>query len=398
MLPNALAQMMDTLLRLPLLEAAQLRELIQHLPDPQAAAQEMVRRGWITQDQLSSLFPDPQQRPTPGKTMLLDVGDDESPPDADGDNWDLIVSDEEDRADVPPEAERAQADGADEVILLEPETVEQVPVLTGAVSTPQFEKDVPVPVVAGGNADHRQESGTGKLPRKWLGRVSKGLLIGTLFLGSLFAGLPFFGANSTAPPVPSQESREAGAGDPARTVDLPPVPQNVPINKAKPRDDLPNGPGQNAPPAAPVADPPAARAEVPPAPPVPAEAPVPAKAPERDNDARPKSTASLYARVRQAVLENKTEETQRLGIGDFAYQDVPDDGSIMVGMAVTYAPFFNHQIIKSVRPIYQRPDGKRYYGRVCGNPTRVGERVVAREAMQSGGQRSRPAWESTGCN
>jgi hypothetical protein len=65
MLPDALPQLMDMLLRLPLLEAAQLRELIQHLPDPEAAAEEMVRRGWITQNQFSSLFPDQQQRPTP---------------------------------------------------------------------------------------------------------------------------------------------------------------------------------------------------------------------------------------------------------------------------------------------------------------------------------------------
>ena len=77
MLPDALPQLIDTLLRLPHLEGAQLRELIQHLPDPQASAEEMVRRGWITQDQFSSLFPDPQQRPTPLKTMLVGFPDDE---------------------------------------------------------------------------------------------------------------------------------------------------------------------------------------------------------------------------------------------------------------------------------------------------------------------------------
>ena len=71
MLPDALPQLFDTLLRLPLLEAAQLRELIQHLPDPQASAQEMVRRGWITQDQFSSLFPGLQQLPTPGKRWCV---------------------------------------------------------------------------------------------------------------------------------------------------------------------------------------------------------------------------------------------------------------------------------------------------------------------------------------
>ena len=115
----------------------------------------------------------------------------------------------------------------------------------------------------------------------------------------------------------------------------------------------------NAQPAVPVA----AKA------PVTAQAPLTAKAPAPSNDAQPKSTASLYDRVRQVVLENKTEETERLGMGDFAYQDVPDDGSILVGMGVSYAPFLNHQIIKSVYPIYQRPDGTRYNGPICGTPT-----------------------------
>src|SRR5207248_11048245 len=100
MLPDALPQQIDTLLRLPLLEAAQLRELIQHLPDPQAAAQEMVRRGWITQDQYSSLFPGPQQRPTPRETMMVGSGDDAITADAGGEDWMLPV-DEEDTTDVP---------------------------------------------------------------------------------------------------------------------------------------------------------------------------------------------------------------------------------------------------------------------------------------------------------
>ena len=56
----------------------------------------------------------------------------------------------------------------------------------------------------------------------------------------------------------------------------------------------------------------------------------------------------------------------------------------MVGMAVTYAPFLNHNVIRSVRPIYQGPDGNRYDGPVCGNPTGVGERVVAKEGYAIG--------------
>src|SRR5262249_2269216 len=109
------------------------------------------------------------------------------------------------------------------------------------------------------------------------------------------------------------------------------------------------------------------------------------RAPVRPKDAKPKSTASLYERVRQVVLENKTEETERLGIGDFAYQDVPEDGSIMVGMEVSYAPFFTHHVIKSVQPIYQNRDGQRYDGSVCGIPTGVGERIVAKPGYAIGG-------------
>jgi hypothetical protein len=378
MSPDTLPQLLATLLRLPRLEAAQLRELIQHFPDPHAAAQEMVRRGWITREQFSSLFPDARQRPTPQGMMLVGFGDGESPPAADGDDWGLTLSDDEDRAGVPPGAERARpdADGedwtlplSDEEMRPEPETVEVVPVLSGAASRPQFGWDVPVPLVAGGNEARRRQSDTDRLPRRRLGWASKGLLMSTVFLGSLFAGLPFFRANSTVPPVARQDSREANAGDPAGAVDVPPVPQVVPVNDAKQRENLPNGTGRNARPAAPEE----------------AEAPVTAEAPPRAKDVRPKPTASLYDRVRQVVLENRTEETERLGIGDFAYQDVPDDGSILVGMGVSYAPFFNHQIIKSVQPIYQRPDGTRYEGRICGTPTGVGERVVAREGYAVGG-------------
>jgi hypothetical protein len=382
MQPDALPQLIDALLRLPHMEAAQLRELIQHLPDPQAAAQELVRRGCITQDQFSSLFPNLQKRPTPQRTMMVGLGDDESTPDADWDDWALsICDDDEDKADVPPVVQLAQPhhttekvrpdadfqdwslpvssdevtadmppvvelarpDRADEEMLPEPETVEAGIMLSGAASTPQFDWHLPVPPL--GDTD--------KLLKPRVGWARKGLLTGALILGSFFAGLQLFGAHSPVPPVARQEAPEANAGDPAPAVVLPA--QIVPISNANQRDDLLNSTGQNAQPAAPVAV------------------------------AKPAPKASLYARVRQAVRENKTEETERLGMGDFAFQNVPDDGSIMVGMQVTYAPFFNHDIIKSVRPIYQKQDGTRYDGPVFGNPTQVGERVVAKEGYAIGG-------------
>jgi hypothetical protein len=259
MLPDALPQLIDMLLRLSPIEAAQLRELIQHLPDPQAAAQELVHRGWITQDQFSSLFPNPQQRPTPQETMPLGFPDDESPPDADCDwslpcddedkadvppdvqwarpgrtdqemlpdadshDWSLPLGDEEDKADVPPDVECAQPNPTDQEMLPESETLEAVVMLSGAASTPQFEREVLVPPVAGGNEARQRESDTDKLPRQWMGWASNGLLMLTLFLGSFFAGLQLFGAKSTVPLVARQESKEADEGDPAGEVDLPPL-------------------------------------------------------------------------------------------------------------------------------------------------------------------------------
>ena len=108
-----------------------------------------------------------------------------------------------------------------------------------------------------------------------MGRASKGLLMGALFLGSLLAALPFFGARSTDPPGARQESTETNTRDPARVIVLRPVPQ-VPINIPKQLDDVMNRLRQNPEPAA--------RVEVPPKAPVEAEAP--AEAPARANVAR----------------------------------------------------------------------------------------------------------------
>ena len=377
MLPDALPQLIKTLLRLPHLEAAQLRQLIQQLPDPQAFAREMVRRGWITQDQLSSLFPGSQQRPPLPATMLVGFADDESPPDADSEDWSLPLGDEEGQTDVAPFVMLVQPERTDQEMLPEP-----------------------VLLVARGNEARRRESGTDKLVRQWLGWAGKGLLTGTVLFGSFFAGWQFFGERSTVPPVAHQESKEANAGDPATA----PVPSAiVPVNNAKQQDDLLNSTGQNAQPAvpapvpaaAPVAAPPAVPVAAPPAAPVAAKTPIIFNGLQQANEVKSASMAPLYDRVRQVVLENKTEETQRLGMGDFPYQHVPDDGSILVGMEVSYVPFFTHQVIKSVRPIYQTPYGTRYDGPICGKPTGVGERIVARAGYAIGGA---AIWSGMGIN
>jgi len=98
--PDALPQLIDVLRRLPALEVARLKELIHTLPDAQAATQEMLRRGWITQDQFSYLFPGPPEPAKARETLLVGFGDDDVPPDIPGDNWDLPVSDEEETLDA----------------------------------------------------------------------------------------------------------------------------------------------------------------------------------------------------------------------------------------------------------------------------------------------------------
>jgi hypothetical protein len=356
MLPDALSHLFDTLHRLPHLDTVQLRELIQRLPDPQAAAQEMVRRGWITQEQFASLFPGPRQQPTARETRLHGFGVDDTSLDANGEDWSLTVSDEDDEADVP----------------------------TAAASPPQLNWAVPMPVAGRGDEACQWESNPAKPLRQPVVWAIIGLLMGTLLFGCLFAGVQLFRATSTAPPVAQQEPGESKAGDPAGKVALQALPPLGAIGDVKKRFDLVkdilNGPGENAPPPVPAEPPAPTKAPET----APAE-PAPAKAPAQAEDARPKTKGSLYARVRQIVLENKTEETLRLGIGDVAYQSVPEDGSILVGMEATYVPFFNQNVIKSVRPIYQREDGTRYDGPVCGTPTKVRERVVAKEGYAIGG-------------
>ena len=54
---------------------------------------------------LPSPFPDPRQRPAPQETMAVGFGDDERPPGADCIDWNLTLSDDEDKADVPPDVE-----------------------------------------------------------------------------------------------------------------------------------------------------------------------------------------------------------------------------------------------------------------------------------------------------
>ncbi len=364
MSPHSLPQLMDVLLRLSKLEPAQLQELMRQLPDPQASAREMVRRGWITADQFSALFPGPEpQHPTARETMLGSAHD-ANPPETDCDwslnDWNLTRIDDAPKAEVPPtKGARTRPGRADVATATEPEWVEATD----------------VPVAAGRSTARRQESDPDRVVKQWLGRAITGLLMGIVFLGSVVAGLPMFVATAAVVPAAHPESRQASANEPARSVDVPPVPHDVPMSNAKEPVDPPPGIGQKAPPPAPVVVPPPAPVVVP---------PVAPKAPAWAASAKPRPKGSLYDRIRQIVQENRTVETDRVGVGDVAFQVVPDDGSILVGMEVTYGTFINHQIIKSVRPIFQRPDGKRNYGPVCGNPTSVGETVVAKAGYAIG--------------
>jgi len=206
--PDALPQLIDTLLRLPLLEPAQIQELIQSLPDPQASAQEMLRRGWITQHQFASLYPGPQEQEQPKArdTLLVGFGDDDVPPDVDGEDWDLPVGDEEEKAAVQPEVDLGQPTQTDAEN--RPELVEALLVPSGAASTSQqFEWDMLAPK-AGGNELRARETNTDRRLRQLVGWSSKGLLMWAVFLGSFFVGRQFFGADAAARPVACMQSQE----------------------------------------------------------------------------------------------------------------------------------------------------------------------------------------------
>jgi hypothetical protein len=254
MLPDTLPHLIETLLRLSYLDEAQLREQIQHLPDPQGSAQEMLHRGWITQDQFSSLFPGPQQPPTPRETTPLDFGDDESSPDADDVDWSVAPIVEEDTADLPSEVEWVRTARTDEEMRHRLATV----------------KAVLLPFVADGNEVRWRESDTDKHGRKGKGWARKGLLTVAVCLGSFVVGLLFFWSKTPVPPVARRESREVIVADPVRVVVVPDLTQLVQNQFAKVQEALTNGTGPNVKPAAPAA----------------AKAPVAVQSPARTNDAK----------------------------------------------------------------------------------------------------------------
>lgn len=173
--PDLLPQLIDALLRLSSLQPAEVKELIEGLPDPQASAQEMLRRGWITQSQFSSLFPGPEDKPPARETLLVGCGENDVP-DADGDNWDLAIPEE-------------NAEGESEIESPRPEMASTAP--CDPVVAPQpFEWDMAPATL--GNKLRARESETDKRMRQLTRWAGKGLLIWLLFLGSFCLGTRFF--------------------------------------------------------------------------------------------------------------------------------------------------------------------------------------------------------------
>jgi len=212
--PDALPQLLDTLLRLPLLEPAQIKELLENLPDPQASAQEMLRRGWITQTQFSSLHGHQEQRKG-RETLLVGCGEEDVPPDADCDNWNLPLTEEEDTAALLPETELPQLGPTAEETLDEPDPIEVLPSMAGAAAA-QFEWDN-LATAAAGNEVRTRESATDRCLGQWMRWASKGLLMWAFFLGSFLTGLQFFGADSKAQPVARKEATPVARNEAKKT-------------------------------------------------------------------------------------------------------------------------------------------------------------------------------------
>jgi hypothetical protein len=95
------------------------------------------------------------------------------------------------------------------------------------------------------------------------------------------------------------------------------------------------------------------------------------------------SERALFERIRGAVGAGRVSRTQQMGTGKEPYEDVPKGGALLVGVEVTYGKFGASRTVKTVRPIFQTPDG-RVAGTTRGVPGEDLVRVVARPGFAVG--------------
>jgi hypothetical protein len=205
MASESLLPLLDALLRLPRLESSELHSLLQQIggenSDPQAMAQELLRRGLISPAQVASLTPPapepvieqpaageqppPAEQAGPRETILVGFGDDDAPLDLDAashDEWSLPTDDELTSSSTPPQSESLPA--------ASPSTSEPTVPAPAEVKSEEFGWEA----LASGPAVSQpasREDPTDRRLRQVLVWSGKGLLVWSLFLGSFFFGVWF---------------------------------------------------------------------------------------------------------------------------------------------------------------------------------------------------------------
>jgi hypothetical protein len=67
---------------------------------------------------------------------------------------------------------------------------------------------------------------------------------------------------------------------------------------------------------------------------------------------------ALLERVGEAVREDRTTQTNKMGTGKDAYAEVPKEGALLIGFEVTYGKFGNNPTVTTFRPIFLTRTGR----------------------------------------
>jgi hypothetical protein len=91
----------------------------------------------------------------------------------------------------------------------------------------------------------------------------------------------------------------------------------------------------------------------------------------------PEATRALLARVREVLRAGRAVRTRQMGGGRTPYEELPEDGALLIGFSATYGRFGRNATIKTICPIFLMPTG-RVGGIMHGVP---GEGLVRVEAQ-----------------
>lgn len=106
---------------------------------------------------------------------------------------------------------------------------------------------------------------------------------------------------------------------------------------------------------------------------------------QSEGSKKTKPNKALYAKIAHAIKEGHTSETAMAGMGDMPFSQVWKRGGYLVGLDISYGAFAGSKLmIRSVRPIFQTAEGRKY-GTLRGVPSAVSRRIVAKPGYAVGG-------------